>query len=141
MTEIWKRVYKANIINALQELADKNYQNDVWLNRHNPNHWVGSFVEAACGLFDDCVITHYLSEGEVILDEKVTAALKELGAAVDAVDEFRDEEKIINDPLMDIVREKAARALFLVNISTYEGTTVDVAVPGQDKPLPRNLWQ
>lgn len=135
MTEIWKRVYKDNIVDVLKELADKNYQIDVWLNRNNPNNWVGSFTEAACMLFDDCVVGDYLKEGEIILDEKVTQALWELSAAVDAVNEYRPEEEIINDPLMEVVRQKAAHALFLVNVSTYEGSTVDIAVPGQSEPL------
>ena len=94
-----------------------------------------SFTEAACMLFDDCVVIHYLKDGEIILDKQVTKALWELHAATDAVDEFRDEEEIINDPLMEVVREKAARALFLINISTGEGSTVDVAVPGQSEPI------
>jgi hypothetical protein len=134
MNEIWKRVYKDNIIDVLKELSDKNYQNDVWLNRNNPNQWVGSFSEAACVLFDDCVVGDYLKEGEILFDEKVTQALHELDVAVTAVNEYRPEEEIINDPLMDIVREKAARALFLINVSTYEGSTVDIAIPGQSYP-------
>lgn len=134
MTEIWKRIYKENVIKALKQLADRNYQNTVWLNQNNTQNLVGSFTEAACTLFDDCVIGDYLKDGEIILDKKVTEALWELDAAVDAVNEYRPEEEIINDPLMEVVRQKAAHALFLINISTYEGSTVDVAVPGQSAP-------
>jgi len=140
MTEIWKRIYKENIVGILKELADKEYQLQVWLNTGRKPGMTISFVEAACMLFDDCVIGHYLRDNEIILDEKVTQALWELDAAVDAVPErdkngeFRLEKDIINDPLMDVVREKAARALFLVNVSTGEGSTVDIAVPGQSYP-------
>ena len=144
MTEVWKRVYKDNVVDVLKDFADKQYQYNVWLNRNNPNNWVGSFGETACMLFDDCVISDYLKQGEIIFDEKVTHALRELETAVDAIHmgepkngKFRPEEEIINDPLMDVVREKAARALYLINVSTYEGSTVDVAVPGQSKPLPK----
>jgi len=131
MTDTWKRIYKENVVDILKELADIQYQKNIWLNQSNPNNWIGSFTEAANMLFDDCVISDYLSEGEIILDARVTQALWELSAAVDCVDEYRDEAAIINDPLMDIVREKAARALFLINVSTYEGSTVDIAIPGQ----------
>lgn len=141
MTEIWKRIYIENVVDILKELADVKYQKDIWLNQNNPNNLVGSFTEAACMLFDDCVIGDYLKDGEVILDARVTQALWELSAAVDAVGEFDEngefcsQEEIIDDPLMEVVREKAARALFLINVSAYEGSTVDVAVPGQSEPL------
>ena len=135
MTENWKHIYKHNVTDQLKILSNKKYQKDIWLNRNNPDKLVGSFIEAACMLFDDCAITDYLKQGEILFDEKVTQVLVELATAVDAVDEFRDEEEIINDPLMDVVREKAARALFLINISTYEGSTVDIAVPGQSEPI------
>ena len=60
MTEIWKHIYKHNVTDQLKVLSDKKYQNDIWLNRNNPNNLVDSFVEAACMLFDDCAITDYL---------------------------------------------------------------------------------
>ncbi|MBX9726837.1 MAG: hypothetical protein K2X09_06190 [Rickettsiales bacterium] len=134
MTEIWKRVYKDNIVGILKGLSDKKYQNDVWLNRNNPNNLVDSFTEAACMLFDDCVVKHYLEQGEILFDVKVTQALRELDAAIDPVNEYRPQEEIISDPLMDVVREKAARALYLIQVSTYEGSTVDIAIPGQSYP-------
>ena len=135
MTEIWKRIYTQNVIDCLQNLADRNYQETVWLNKNNVKNLIGSFTEACCMLFDDCVIIDYLKDGEIILDTKVTQALWELHEATDAVDEYRPEEEIISDPLMEVVREKAAHALFLINVSTYEGSTVDIAVPGQSAPL------
>ena len=134
MTEIWKRIYKQNIVGILTELADKEYQMQVWLNTGRKPVMTISFIEAACMLFDDCAVGDYLKEGEILFDEKSTLALRELHLATDAVDETRPEEEIINDPLMDIVREKAARALFLINVSTGEGSTVDIAVPGQLYP-------
>ncbi|MDX2094403.1 MAG: hypothetical protein SFW64_00440 [Alphaproteobacteria bacterium] len=85
-----------------------------------------SFVEAVNMLFDDSVVDDFLKVGEIIFDPATTAALRELAAAVDAVDEFRPEEEIIRDPLMEVVREKAARALFLVQVSRGEGGTVEI---------------
>lgn len=143
MTEVWKRIYKSNIVGILGELADKEYQLQAWLNVGRKPVMTISFIEAACMLFDDCTISHYLKAGEVIFDKNVTQALWDLSEAVDAVSEFdqngefRREEDIINDPRMDIVRQRAARALFLINISTGEGSTVDIAVSGQSEPLPK----
>lgn len=134
MTEIWKRIYKDNVVGILRELADEHYQKQAWLNAGLKPVMTISFTEAACMLFDDCVIGDYLKDGEIILDTRVTHALRELHEATEAVDENRPEEEIINDPLMDVVREKAARALFLINVSTGEGSTVDIAVPGQSYP-------
>lgn len=137
MTEVWKRVYKENIVGILRELADKEYQLQAWLNAGRKPVMTVSFIEAACMLFDDCVIGDYLKEGEILFDKRATQALQELDAAVSAINDDRRQDEIINDPLMDVVREKAARALFLINVSTYEGSTVDIAVPGQSEPNPK----
>ncbi len=134
MTDVWKRIYKVNVVRALQGLADSEYQRDVWLDLNNPDRLVDCFSEAMCDLFDDCAIGHYLREGEVILDREVTQALWDLDVAVDAIELDRPEEDIVADPLMEVVREIAARALVLIEASTGEGSTVDIAIPGQSRP-------
>jgi len=121
-----ERIYKRNIVKVLQELADKDYQKNIWLNTNNPHNLVGSFVEAANVLFDDCVIKDYLDEGQIIISKAVTHALRELDIAVTAVDEFRPEEAINNDPLMQVVREKAARCLALIETSDGSESTVEI---------------
>jgi hypothetical protein len=118
-------------------MADKEYQLQAWLNAGRKPVMTVSFIEAVCMLFDDCVIGDYLKEGEILFDKRATQALQELDAAVSAINDDRRQDEIINDPLMDVVREKAARALFLINVSTYEGSTVDIAVPGQSEPNPK----
>ena len=134
MTEIWKRVYKDNIVGILKELADKEYQAQVWLNLGRKPVMTISFIEAACMLFDDSAVGDYLKEGEILFDEKTTLALRELDEAVSAIDDNRRQDEVIDDPLMQVVREKAARALYLIQVSTYEGSTVDIAIPGQSYP-------
>lgn len=133
MTKQYK-IYKDILVQALRELADKDYQERIWLNNGDKPTMTLSFVEAVNNVFDDALVKDALQARRIIFDEKVTQALWDLHTATDAVDEFRPEEEIINDPLMDVVREKAARALFLINISKGEGSAVDIAVPGQPKP-------
>ncbi|MDX2095028.1 MAG: hypothetical protein SFW64_03720 [Alphaproteobacteria bacterium] len=127
-------IYKAHLIEGLQELADRQYQNDIWLNQNNPSHSVGSFIEAALAVFDDSLVMNALRAGAIIYDQKVTQALWELSIALNAIDESRDEEAIISDPLMQVVREKAARVLFLINVSIGEGNTVDLFELGMPAP-------
>lgn len=125
MTEVL-RVYRNNIINLLEGLASKIYQENVWLNQDNPHNLVDCFVESVNMLFDDCVVKHYLEQGHILFDKKVTNAFLELSDATDAVNEFRPEEEIINDPKMQIVREKAARALELISQSDGSESTVEI---------------
>lgn len=120
------KIYKSHLMDGLRELADINYQRAIWLNLNNPNRWVGSFTEAAIGTFDDSLADNALETGQVIFDANVTHALRELKTAVDAVDEFRPEEEIINDPLMEVVRAKAADALQLIQISDGKGGNVQM---------------
>ncbi len=126
MTPMNKRIYKGNIVGLLKDLADRNYQEGVWLNRNNPEGLADSFIEAVCMLFDDCVVKDYLQEGEILFDRTTTDVLYDLHSAVQAVNEFRPEEEIINDPLMEIVRQKAAKALALIEASDGRGSTVEI---------------
>lgn len=127
------KIYLKNIVGLLNELADKNYQEKVWLYKPHKYSTVMSisFIEAANMLFDDCVVKDYLDEGKIILDHKVTQALQELHDAVAAVNEFRPDQEIIDDPLMEIVRQKAAETLRLIAVSNLEGNTVRIVEPGE----------
>lgn len=120
-----KKIYKGNIVRILQGLSDRGYQERVWLNRDSRGI-VDSFVEAANMLFDDCVVGDYLEEGEILFDRATTMTLRELHSAVQAVDEFRSQEEIIHDPKMEIVRQKAAKVLALIEASNGRESTVDI---------------
>ena len=127
-----KRVYKGNIVNILQGLSDRIYQERVLLNINNSEGLVDSFVEAVCMLFDDCVVGDYLKEGEILFDRRTTSVLHELDVAIDAVEasdengEYRSQAEIINDPLMQVVREKAAKVLELIEASDGRESTVEI---------------
>ncbi len=120
------KIYKENITKLLEELADKNYQERIWLNTDNPDNLVSSFIEAVNMLFDDSAVSYLLETEQIIIDQSVTTALAELHDATDAVNEFRPTEDIIADPLMDIVRQKAALALELVKASDGSESTVEI---------------
>jgi len=121
-----KKVYKTNIIGILGEMSDIIYQKYVWLNKGGKPQMTISFIESANMLFDDSVISDLLEAGEIIFDKKTTQALKELEHAIDAVDEFHPEEQIIDSPEMEVVRQKAARALELVKVSDGSEGTVEI---------------
>ena len=120
------KTYKKILVQALKELADKNYQMTIWLNTGDKPVMTLSFVEAVNNVFDDALITDILENNQVVYDKKVTQALRELDQAVDIIDEYRQEEEIINDPLMEIVREKAAKALALIEASDGSESTVEI---------------
>lgn len=125
MTINWK-IYKRILIDGLKELSDKDYQKRIWLNTGDKPGMTLSFIEAANNVFDDACVIDSLREGKIIFDKKVTKALWDLHDATDAVNEFRSQEEIINDPLMEIVREKAAQALVLIQASDGRESTVEI---------------
>ena len=125
MTPQWK-VYKTTLLSSLGELSDINFQKRIWLNIDNPNGLVTSFIEAANNVFDDALITEVLEANQIVFDRAVTQALLELHDATDAVNEFRSEEEIINDPLMEVVRQKAAEVLRLIEASDGHESTVEM---------------
>ena len=122
-----KHIYGGNIKEILAEFADEEYQKSSWIYpyKRKPNMTI-SFIEAANMLFDDCVVGDYLREGEILFDRATTTAFWELDAAVDAVNEFRSEAEVIVDPLMEVVRQKAAKVLALIKASDERESTVEI---------------
>lgn len=120
------KIYKRILLDSLSELSEIEYQRRVWLNRNNFSGDVSSFIEAANNFLGDSLVKITLNQNEILFDKKTTKVLQELSDVIDAVDEYRPEEEIINDPLMQIVREKAAKALALIQASDYAESTVDI---------------
>ena len=116
------KVYKNAVLNKLNELADYTLQRKEWPSSES----FLCFVEAANGLFDDAAVSYLLEHNEIIYDKKVTAALRELDKALDGIDEYRTEEEIIQDPKMEIVRQKAANVLALIAQSDGSESTVEI---------------
>ncbi len=120
------KIYKKILLQGLEELSDINFQKRIWLNTDNPDNLVASFIEAVINVFDDALVKDALENEQIIINQSVTTALAELHDATDAVNEFRPTEDIIADPLMDIVRQKAALALELVKASDGAESTVEI---------------
>lgn len=119
-------ILKNILIESLEELSDRDFQERIWANKDNPNGYIASFTEADINVFDDAVVIDPLREGEILFDQKVTKALWELHTATAAIDDNRPPEEIINDPLMEIVRQKAARVLELIKASDGSESTVEI---------------
>ena len=117
------------LIPALENLASEARQRYTWF--PNAEGDMSSFVEDANNLLGDSQISDGIIDDQIIYDRKVTEALRELENAVMPVDEYRAPEEIIRDPLMQVVREKAARVLELIKASKREGNTVEFRRDGE----------
>lgn len=122
MTEKFK-IFEDMLIQALGNLASEARQRYTWF--PNAEGDMSSLIEDVNNVFDDALVTDALENHQIIYDREVTEALRELDYAVMPVDEFRDPEEIINDPLMQVVREKAASVLELIKASKREANTVE----------------
>jgi hypothetical protein len=119
-------IFKDRMFALVRELADKSYQILAWAEGKIPKggHSI-SFNEAAIELFDDSLLTDSLNRGAIIYDKRVTRALRELSDAVAPLDDYgRDTMEVINDPLMEVVRQKASEVLRLIEISDKSENTV-----------------
>ena len=119
-----REIFKNHFFESLEELCNRDFQESIWANKNNPEGWVSSFTEAAIQFWDDALVKYALERNAIIYDKKVTKALQQLWNAIEAVNEFRPEEEIINDPKMQIVRDKAAEVLRLIAISDKSENTV-----------------
>lgn len=133
-----RKIYIENVIDILRDFVDKEYQVKVWLNVSNTDNLVGSFYESASMLFDDCIIADLLEDGEIIISKDVTKILQEISDVIDDIDNidgYRPEEEIIDDPKMQIVREKTAHALELIEASDGSESTVNFVKVGTPNTL------
>jgi hypothetical protein len=106
------RVVMHLVREALAELADENYQREVWLASHGPR--VGSVLEASERLFDDSGLGDALNRPDaLVFDGPTDAGLRRLQRMVQGVIE-------IDGTVFDVlasrdlreVRELAAQMLF-----------------------------
>lgn len=125
------KIYFDTLLEALTDLSDKRYQDNVWTNSGDMTGLSISFTEAACNVYDDALVTYALENNQIIVDKKVTQALRDLGDMIDAVDEFRSARAIIDDPLMEIVRQKSSEILRLIKVSDGKENTVRLIKRGE----------
>ena len=128
-------IYIKNFIEDLYALASKEFQEVAWF--ENNQGLSSSYNSSANDLFDDHNLDKILYEEETILiSRKVHQALKELDTAMDIVGYDKQDSEIINDPKMQIVREKASTVLELIKSSDGSESTVDfIKVGTSDTPI------
>ena len=119
------KIYKNNVIEALQMLSDYQFQKLAWF--LNDRGVVASYNENVMWVFDDTALGDALDEGEVIFGANADNALRDLESETDKIegDDYLEEE-IIDMPQMQVIREKAARALELVLQSDGSESTVEI---------------
>ncbi|MCH2546799.1 MAG: hypothetical protein MK052_04210 [Alphaproteobacteria bacterium] len=118
-------IFKNHLFEALAELSDRDFQERIWANKDNPEGWVTSFTEAAIQFWDDSLLSDALGRDAIIYDQRVTVALQELWNAIEPLEEYgRRPMEVINDPKMEIVRQKASEVLKLIESSDKSENTV-----------------
>lgn len=124
MTEY--RIYKKNVIEALQALSNYEFQKVAWF--ENNQGLMYSFSENISDLFDDFYLEKALYDGKVIVFDKETdQALRDLNDAVTRImHNSLSEKELLNHPKMQVVREKAAKALASIEASDGSESTVEI---------------
>lgn len=124
------------LIEALRDLADAEYQRRAWLASEGPV--VSSFDEQACQVFDDTGLSPALDTGRrpPELSEQAFAALKDLGLAVSRVEQGAPPERLLEDPRVAKVRELAARALALLGGRSRGGSPLSGSAGEDDDTEP-----
>ena len=126
-------IYRSNIIDALQSLASYDFQRIAWFD--NDQGLCYSFYENIMDLFYDSGLNDALKASQIIFGKLADDALRDLESLVDKVHkENYTSGSFINAAEMQTIRDKAARALFLINVSTGEGSTVIMLEPGMAPP-------
>lgn len=93
------------VMDALRELANRSYQERVWLGQGDAE--VSSFVECVERLFSDSGLGYALDRGEAVFSDTIDAKLRDLRARLGKIDGARPPTDVVNDPAMDLVRSLA----------------------------------
>ena len=102
---------KALLIQCLEELADRSFQDRVWVRGDGPE--VSSAVELVCQLFDDTGLGDLLESGGVAtaLGPDADRALRELQGLLDGVPAGLDAASLLRHPAWKAVMRAARDAL------------------------------
>ena len=120
------RIYKKNVIEVLEYLSSYDFQKIAWF--ENDQGLMYSFNENVSDLFDDFYLEKALyDEGVIVFSKDADQALRDLNDVVEKIDgrDYR-EEVLIELPEMQIIREKAAIALALIEASDGSESTVEI---------------
>lgn len=118
------KIYSKIFFKALKNLSSYERQKNSWFRNQEGN--MSSFTEDVINLYDDALVSEAIENGQIIYSQQVNNALLGLEKTTNMVDEFQPEADIINDPAMQVVREKAAEVLALIEASDGSESTVEI---------------
>ena len=117
-------IYKDNVINALEALANRDFQEVAWF--PNDKNLMYSYNESVEDAFYNSTIDDALKAGEIIFGKKEDDALRSLEKETQQLDDFDyPTDILINLPQMQAIREKAAYALKLIKSSDHSNSTIE----------------
>ena len=110
-TTIDKYKWLNGIQNAIQEIANSEFQERVWVRGEGPE--VSSFTEAICRLFDDYNFDDFLDEHWHIfgLSSQLYRMLRKLRNLLNEYEEKETDAEIVKDEKWDEIREYAKDVL------------------------------
>ena len=118
-------IYKRNVIEALHDLSSLEFQNVAWF--PNNQGLSSDFTDDVNAVFDDFRLLKALhATNMIVFSVQADQALRELNEICDDVGYDKNEYDLIHSPNMQIVREKAAKALALVLASDGSESTVEI---------------
>lgn len=119
------KIYKKNIVEELECLSSYDFQKVAWFD--NDKGLSYSFNDNVNDLFDDFYLEKALYDNVIVFGKDADQALRELNIAVSEIDgDDYTESELIDLPQMQIIREKAAKALALVQASDGSESTVEI---------------
>lgn len=118
------KVYKTNVIRGLEHLSSYDFQKNAWF--ENNLGLLSSYMEDVESVFDDTGLEYALDNDQVVFGHVADNALRELSILLDSIGYDKNEEELIDSPEMQLVRDKAAKALALIQASDYSESTVDI---------------
>ena len=106
-------VNKEIVVGSLKELADKGYQERLWLASSGDE--ISSLTEAVCQLFDDSGLGDALDRNNRVYGDPVDHMLRQLDGILRQLPRNTHPSIVIDDPKMEMVRNLASRVLSLID--------------------------
>jgi hypothetical protein len=97
------------VVDALRELASRDYQERVWLGAGGDE--VSSLVECAARLFSDSALGYALDRNEAVFSPEADALLRDLRTQLARIEGNRPPAEVVKDSAMDPIRSLANATL------------------------------
>ena len=99
-------VDKKRVLDCLNELSDKSYQERVWMASSGPE--ISSYIEAVNQLYGDSGLDFAYSKGEQVFGKDIDDRLKQFGTTLQMMPLNRHPLELIKDQRMIPIRQTAA---------------------------------